>query len=521
LVSTPESGDPSRDQGTPPRDTPPDGGDDRARGLAALFGTDVSPHDADEQGDADAAAADADRLAAFFAGVKRGEPSAPPAPQDFPAEPTPRVDRMDEVAATPATDAPAAKNHDHEDLLPLDDEDLLDYDYDPDDLFGPGDDADVTTPDDAGGTRAEASVATATPAVGAPAAAAAADAQTVETEPATISGLIAAAEQAPDEPATEKPKSERAAKREAKRAAKTAAAMPVGEFASMPRGLRAWSKGTWWAVGTSIALVAVLVGASVYVAQVRAQEAAELRVAVTEFEEAVDAADDPVAAMDAAYAEYEAAAAAARLAADSAAPSLAAVVGISDQAVLDAATAANNALIGLLDSTTLPDRPADYTPPDVATILEVGAAEKATAAAKEYSDDVSEATAQVAAATTAVTQQLAALADAQRTLGATLPATADVITAENRLARQSFRDDVLTAAAAAGAAQAAGGSGDAELLVYAAAVAALRADQARAEEVASRRSTAPAPTPTPAPQPESEPEQPEQPEPGPTEPTTP
>lgn len=286
-----------------------------------------------------------------------------------------------------------------------------------------------------------------------------------------------------------------------------------GQFGSAPRGMRAWGRGAWWAVGISVALVAVLVAASVYVAQTVAAQEAEMRAAVADFEEAVVAAEQPVPAMDAAFAEYETAAAAARAAGEGAGPALAAVAGMSDQAALDAAVAANAAVIALLDTATLPERPAEHTPPDAATIADVAAAERAAASARAYEQEVVETTAAVVAATTAVTEHVAALAGARRALGAGLPATAEAIVDDNPLADAALGDGVVASAAAVGAAQAAGGSGDPELLAYAAAVTALRDGQLRAEEAASRRE--PEPQPEPDPQPEPQPEPPPQPQPEP------
>ncbi|MGN6218380.1 MAG: hypothetical protein ACTHNQ_02665 [Microbacterium sp.] len=283
-----------------------------------------------------------------------------------------------------------------------------------------------------------------------------------------------------------------------------------GHFASTPRGVRAWRKGVWWAIGSSVVLVGALVGAAAYVAQITAAQEAELAAAIADVEEAADDAGPPVSAMDAAYADYETKAAAARGAAESAGAALSAVGGMADQPTLDAATSAQGALVALLDSAVLPEHPEEYSPPRAETIDDVTEAKAAVAQAHRYVTAVEDATAQVIAATAALAQQATVLADAQRALGASLPATAESINEQNPRALESFRDAVTNAAAAVGAAQAAGGSGDAELQAYAAAVAALRADQLRAEEAASRRvppaNPAPAPQPTPEPAPTPTPE---------------
>lgn len=436
----------------------------------------------------------ADRLAAFFARVHDEQQSSPPVRGDAPIAPEANssptddlarpVSVTEEVAPREPEDSQQQAVQDDDDLFRLDDEDL--YSYDAEDLFAFDADGELIEIDQVGDDQPAASAREALP----------------------VAGALAEEQAAPS-------MSKRAARREAKLAARAAKApLAQGEFASSRRGLRAWGKGAWWAVGISVALILAVVAGSIYVAQTVAAQAEKLRVAVAEFETAAEAADDPVAAMEAAYAKYDEAAAAARLAADSAAPALAAVAGMSDQAALDAANAAVGALVALLDSTVLPERPPLYTPPDLATIADVDSAERAADDARDHAADVVAVTEEADAATAAVTQHVTALTEAQRALGATLPATAEVLAEENDLARQSFRDGVFAAAGAVGAAQAAGASGDPELLAYAAAVTALRDDQKRAEEAAAARRNAPTPQPQPQPEPEPEPE-PEQP---PTEP---
>ena len=84
----------------------------------------------------------------------------------------------------------------------------------------------------------------------------------------------------------------------------------------------------------------------------------------------------------------------------------------------------------------------------VETITDVTAAEEAAAAATHYAEDVEAVTAEVTTATAAVQEKATALAEAQRALGASLPATAQGIVDQNGLARQSFRDAVTASAAA-------------------------------------------------------------------------
>lgn len=530
------SGVPSRDDDSPPHASPADGGEDRARALADFFGAETDSslpqaHPSDPSL--------GDRLAEFFARPSRPDqvdasppvtgaagPSTPAAA--VPSTPAPTMDdfRADAVEApadhfeaeAPPSIQPEALREDDDDLFAFDDDDLLSYDTD--DLFVFDENGELIPLEDAEDAEVEASALP--PSVAPPGLTI--NAASVEANPAEVATP-------PRKPAKTRPPSKRAVKRQARSAAKAAAAAQAakGEFASTPRGMRAWSKGTWWAVGSAVVLVLALVGGSVYVSQLLQAQAQQLETATAEFEAAADAADDPVPAMEAAYAEYDTTAAAARAAADSAAPALAAVAGMSDQAALDAANAAAGAIIPLLDSTTLPERPAAYAPPEAASFDGLQAAESATADARAYASDVTAVTEEVKAATAAVTQHVTALTEAQRALGATLPATAEAIAAENDLARQQFREDVIAAAAAIGAAQSAGASGDAELLAYAAAVAALREAQQRAEEEASRRFYSAPVTPEPQPEPvaptqEQAPpaEQPQPvPAPEPTEPVTP
>ena len=117
----------------------------------------------------------------------------------------------------------------------------------------------------------------------------------------------------------------------------------------------------------------------------------------------------------------------------------------------------------------------------------------ATQTASNRAERIATATREARAAQAALVEKVAALTAAQVALGSSLPATAVIIVGENPQAEQSFRDAVIAASVAVPAAQAAGGSGDAELLAYAAAVTALRADQARAQD---ERSTTPVTPPS-------------------------
>ena len=129
----------------------------------------------------------------------------------------------------------------------------------------------------------------------------------------------------------------------------------------------------------------------------------------------------------------------------------------------------------------------------------------ATEVADAHAERVTAATREAIAAQAALVEKVDALRVAQLALGSSLPPTAQVIVEQNADADQSFRDAVTAAAGAVGQVQAAGGSGDAELIAYAAAVNALRADQLRAENeprtVTPPSNTDPTPQPEPIPAP--------------------
>ena len=227
----------------------------------------------------------------------------------------------------------------------------------------------------------------------------------------------------------------------------------------------------------SVVLVAAIVGGAGYAAQsIAAQN--RLVAAQTALEAAEAAIEGPATTLDTAFADYEASKVAARAMADETTPSLAAVAGMTDQSALDAANAALAELVAALDADGPPAAPAPYEPAAVTSDPDevAGAAQSA----RDYADEVKARIRDVQAVTTGVKGKTAALTVALNALGASLPATAALIAGQYPLAEQSFRDAVVAAAVAVGAAQGAGGSGDAELLVYAAAVTALRADQERA-----------------------------------------
>ncbi len=279
------------------------------------------------------------------------------------------------------------------------------------------------------------------------------------------------------------------------------------------RGVRAWSRKVRWSVAISIVLLAGVVAGSILIAQTVAansREAQELSAAVADLEAAEEAATEPEFALQEAIGIFDNTVELAQTTADSAGPPLAAVAGMTDETLLTASNTALADLVAQLAVDTAFETPAAYERGDV-DLTDLDAIAAATEAAEAHATAVTAATDEVRLAQAALQQKLDALRAAQVALGASLPATAEVIAAENPRAEQSFRDAVIAAAAAVPAAQNAGGSGDAELTAYAEAVTALRGDQVRAEEVVEPvrpANPAPQPTPTtdPAPAPDPAPE---------------
>jgi hypothetical protein len=309
-------------------------------------------------------------------------------------------------------------------------------------------------------------------------------------------------------------------------AASTTADAAAGSFSPAPRrGIRGWSSRARWSVAVSIVLLVALVAGSIWVARTIADNnlaAQELAAAVAELEAAEAAATEPQAVLDTAIADYDATVEIARATAEAAAPPLAAVAGMAAQPLLDTSNAALAALIAALDADPLEDPPAPYERGEV-DLGDIDAVRAATERAEDHAERVLAATREANAARTALQQNLDALRAAQVALGASLPETAVVIVGENDDASQELSDAVIAAAVAVGAAQNAGGSGDAELLAYAAAVTALREDQAREAQESTPVRPAPEPEPEPAPVPAPAPVPPPAPEPTtpPAEPTPP
>ncbi|WP_139230884.1 hypothetical protein [Microbacterium sp. cf046] len=333
---------------------------------------------------------------------------------------------------------------------------------------------------------------------------------------AAVAGSASAA--APEPPAAEKT---------AVLPAATEVGTSAGAFfpAERRRGIRGWSTRVRWSVAVSIVLLIGVIAGSVVIAQMLAANnlaAQELAAAVAELEAAETAATEPESVLKDSVAAYDESVLLARGTADSAGPALAAVVGVTEQAPLDAANAALAALTAQLDADSLADPPAPYERGDV-DLTDIDAVRAATATAEDHGESITAATRAVGAAQTSLQEKLVALRNAQVALGVTIPETAVRIVGENEEAEQSLRDAVIAASLAVGAAQNAGASGDPELIAYAAAVAAMRADQERVingdtqESETPTTETNPEPAPAPAPTQEPVPE----PVPPPTEPSTP
>ena len=229
-------------------------------------------------------------------------------------------------------------------------------------------------------------------------------------------------------------------------------------FPAERRGIRAWSPRVRWSVAISIVLLIAVVAGSVLIARsISANNLAaqELTAAVAELEAAESLAEEPEAVLATTVASYDDTVELARATADSAAPPLVAVAGMTAQPLLDASSAALAALVAQLDAASFEDPPEAYEREEI-DLAEIAQVESATQTATDHAERVTTAIREVSAAQTALQEKLNALRIAQVTLGASLPETAVLIVGENRRALQSFRDAVIAAAAAVGAAQSVG-----------------------------------------------------------------
>ena len=211
----------------------------------------------------------------------------------------------------------------------------------------------------------------------------------------------------------------------------------------------------------------------------------------------------PYAIMESAFADYDAAVLSARAAADSAGPALASVAGMTDEAPLAAANAALAALVAQLDDTTLaaPPEPYERGEVDVTDLDQIAAA---TQTASNRAQVIATATREARAAQAALVEKVAALTAAQ--VSARIFAAGD--RGDHRRREPAGRAELPRCGhrRVGRRARRPGGrrSGDAELLAYAAAVTALRADEARAQDERSTTPvtpprTNPAPVPVPVP----------------------
>lgn len=306
------------------------------------------------------------------------------------------------------------------------------------------------------------------------------------------------------------------------------------------RGVRAalfGSRGrTSVSVATAVVAIAVVAGGGVFGAITINENArlADARGTLATAEASAERADSGLVSANSAY---EASVTDAQAFIDEVAPALAAIDGMGDaQTRADAMTALDGvqASIAPRDVATVPEEYegaslGDADADEVLTVAED--AKKHAARVALAAADFDNARADIGAATSIADAALDALATS-------LAATAESLVAENPLASAALRDAVMAAVPAVGAARATGGTGAAQLLAYAAAVTALRADQAveaaKAEEetpVVPRRNTGstpvtgggttptPAPTPDPAPAPDPSPSDPP-PDPTPTDPPT-
>lgn len=277
-------------------------------------------------------------------------------------------------------------------------------------------------------------------------------------------------------------------------------------FGSAPR--------VFFSVAAAVLLVAAIVIGAVFGAQTLAANArlADARKALSAAQASVA---QPATDLASATTAYDATAKAARATSDASKTVLAALAGTTDGKPLAAAVAANAALAQAL-AVPAPVAPEPYTPAHIDT-SDVTAVIAETHRAREAVGTLTSTTTTLKTATSDIGRLLAALTSAKKVLGSSLPKTASILIVEDDQAAQSFRDDVTAKAAAVVRAQAAGKSGDAELIAWAAAVKALRADQARA--VSNSGSTTPnsggsnqgtnqgttSPTPSPAPKPTPKP----------------
>lgn len=160
---------------------------------------------------------------------------------------------------------------------------------------------------------------------------------------------------------------------------------------------------------------------------------------------------------------------------------LAAVAGMTDEPMRQAAEAARVAYLTAASSVTLPAVPAAYRrgPVDQKSLESVGAAVDAV---NERSVQVHRLADDVAAAKDSLARDDARLAAALQKFAATVQASAAALLVENADALERFQTDVTGAATAVATTDLASANGPTVLGAYATAVTALRADHARAAQ---------------------------------------
>lgn len=290
--------------------------------------------------------------------------------------------------------------------------------------------------------------------------------------------------------------------------------------ATRPRGLRGALFGTRARtfVSTAVAVLAIAVIALGAFVGVRTfLDASELEQASAELQSAEGAAETADSLVAASVARLDESAAAALGAIDGTGPALDAVDGLIDAALLAAARAA----LAELQATVDDEPPGIPDPYETASLDDVSAVEvrEATEDADEHAARVQLAIADLDSSADALDRGTSALHDALRAIGASLGPLAAALLLENDLAEVEFRDAVTAAATAVVDVQSDGWNGSRELVAFAAAVTALRENQALMEEeeagtpVRPRTNTGTGggtttptePAPAPAPQPEPSP----------------
>lgn len=231
--------------------------------------------------------------------------------------------------------------------------------------------------------------------------------------------------------------------------------------------------GMWWTIAAAVVVGGGLVLAAVFAVPLFAENA-RLADARTIYVSAATSAASADAAWDSALATYTHTADTARADAASVEPALAALQGMSDQTILDAANTARVALIAALDQSAVPTSPEAYVERDADEITDPAELAAATSDARDHAARVGAARTELREVQASVVSLDTAFGEALRALGSSLPGAVGGIIDQNSSADQASKDTVIAAADAVVAAQETGLLGDAEMLAYANAVIALR-----------------------------------------------